>query len=252
MERLSYPDRTMKEYTQTIQKLHFEDITNTTIYDCIKEMDINNKLKFSHYKCRIESNKKERLERGNIDIFFGLYTEHDNASYKIYTGTYDEDDPKEELIMSGKLLKNTLTFIVPLLYVAVAYNYIEIEVSVETYCLFSIVEANFRKYIACHTHRLNDFHYCGGVLTNLANHPEKKHTLPKLNTFPVISTFGIYTKIDNIYNKDDDYKREFGLDLNHDDKQTILNDFDILDYYITAKIKNEINIIKSYINTTLT
>lgn len=219
-----------QKYHFQTQNLKFENIINTDTISCIREM-VKEEKTFTYFKKEIDKGKNNLISKDS-DIFFGLYTNADNCSYKIYliTDEHKLNEKKKELIMTGDLIKNTITYITPILMVCIRFCSIEVEVSENSFCLFSIIECVFRNIMVRRPHYIKNFVYEGGIL-GMGNDPKNENS-----DFPLFKTFGIYEKIDCMH-KDNDYKDKYDLNFTMEDKKLIMTDFDIFEYYLNVKLK---------------
>ncbi len=215
-------------YKKSIQKLCFEDIHCDSFIECFNEF-INTPIRtFNFFKYKIEPKTIERLYP-RMDIFFGLYSKCDECTYKIYLNEKNSANENKKLILSGFLLKNKLTHILPIIIVALQHNYIEVEVSEETYLLVGIVENELRRKLADSSFKIKNHAYNKGYLK------VDETSSVQYSDFPVIDRYNIYTKLDSVF-EDNEYKEKYGLQLTDKNKQEIMSNFDLFNYYL-RKIK---------------
>ncbi len=210
-------------YFSNIKNIKIDDIKNTTCDECMSDI-LRKDSDFSHYKIFIKSNEKLLLKYQEIDMVFGLYTLEDDCEYKIscYYGT----------ISKGNILKNKLTYILPIPVVCVPYVDIYIESTHNMIILCSILSNPLTKLLAANSHKIPNFDILGGIL---------RKTNDVSSCFHCLNTYTIEDKINNI-DKSKEFIQKFNLELTNDDAKIISQDINLLSMFIDKRIEiNKLN-----------
>ena len=230
----------LDDYYENTQNITFEKIENTNFKQTLEYMyRDNNTLKYYvYYKYFIKKNEKINLSklRMEMDIFFGIYSEND-CEFQINITSVG-------LFQQGNILKNKLRFINSIPVVSLIYeDEILVETTEDSYLLFTCLGPELRKFFAVNSILIDKFTYKEGKIFKNAEAFDK-YKLPlcrlpyeiKKYKMPKFENYGIKDKIDSM-NESEEYKEKYDLLLTEDNKETIMKNFDLLDYYIAKKIE---------------
>lgn len=223
-------------YNIKIQNIEFEEVKDTYT-DAILNMVENNSI-YGCYKYLI--NKKTKINipnRGDIDILFGLYSEND-CEFKIEIGGVG-------LFQEGNILKKQIRYINSIPVVSLKKETdIFVETTEDCYLIFSVLNVEFRKILLDYSLLTGEFIFNEGNIYRYTNQTFYDYKIPFL---PIgkekekirLSQFSNYSIKDKIKNmkQSQEFKEKNGLLLTEYEKEYILRKFDLLDYYMTEKMK---------------
>lgn len=225
----------LDDYHNYTQNITFDKIDVITHSEAIRNM-FEYKTDYAYYKYWLPKNIKFNISsiRGQVDIFFGIYSEN-NCEFKIHTSNIG-------LFQEGNIIKDKIRFINCIPVISLPFeDEISVELTSDGYLLFSILHSELRKFFTVNNIIIDKFIcMCGKMHKDDIN--ISKLTLfesllqPKYYKLPYYDNYSIKDKLDSI-NKTEDYKEKYDLKLNENDKEKIMKNFDLLDYYITQKIK---------------
>ena len=173
-----------------------------------------------------------------MDIFFGIYSEN-NCEFEINITNVG-------LFQKGNILKNKLRFINSIPVVSLIYeDEILVETTENSYLLFTCLGPQLRKFFT-HNSILTDKFTCkeGKIFKNREAY--EKYKLPicrlpyeiKKHKMPKFENYGIKDKIESM-NETNEYIEKYDLILTENNKEHIMKNFDLFDYYITKKIESK-------------
>lgn len=224
----------LDRYHISTQNITFDKINSTSYIDVIKYI-VEHNVDNGYYKYNIPKNKKINISRNksSVDIFFGIYSDSD-CEFKININNIG-------LFQEGNILKNKIRFINPIILTSLLDTEIVIETSSDCYLLFSILHNELRNFFATNYIVIDKFVYFEGKISKEEDIEFNKPFFPCIKLvnykFPSYTNYSIKDKIDSI-NETDEYKEKNSLFLSEKEKEYIMKDFDLLDYYITKKFKN--------------
>lgn len=232
----------LDDYYENTQNITFEKIENTSYKQMLEYMhkDCNFLKNYGYYKYFIKKNEKINLSklRLEMDIFFGIYSEN-NCEFEINITNIG-------LFQKGNISKNKLRFINSIPVVSLIYeDEILVETTEDSYLLFTCLDLELRKFFAVNS-ILTDKFTCkeGKIFKNREAY--EKYNLPicrlpyeiKKHKMPKFENYGIKDKIDSM-NETNEYIEKYDLILTEDNKEHIMKNFDLFDYYITKKIESK-------------
>ena len=233
----------LDDYYENTQNITFEKIENTNFKQTLEYMyrDGNPLQYYGYYKYFIKKNEKINLSklRLEMDIFFGIYSEND-CEFQINITSIG-------LFQQGNILKNKLRFINTLPVISLIYeDEILVETTEDSYLLFTCLGPELRKFFATNSILIDKFTYKEGKIFKNASAFDK-YKLPlcrlpyeiKKHKMPKFENYGIKDKIESM-NESEEYKEKYDLLLTEGNKETIMKNFDLLEYFITKKIEGKL------------
>jgi hypothetical protein len=233
----------LDEYYKNTQNITFEEIKNTSYKETLENIckDGNSFTDYGYYKYFIKKNEKINLSklRLEIDIFFGIYSQND-CEFQINITNIG-------LFQKGNILKNKLRFINTIPVVSLIYeDEIFVETTEDSYLLFTCLGLELRKFFSLNSILIDKFTCKEGKIFKNAELFDK-YKLPlcrlpyeiKKEKIPKFENYGIKDKIDSM-NETNEYQEKYDLILTEDNKESIMKNFDLLDYYITKKMDGKV------------